>query len=1444
MQIGMLMGMSMPMYGLMRVMLAVALPVGTASLALATDGGAAGQAAPVVQKRSANEWFQSGMARRQAKDFEEARRQLELAAAQDHVRAIEVLAADHSNGYGGPKDDERAFALNQRGAALGSVRCMMSYGLALMRRNQPGDRAAGLEWLEKSAKGGEILAMENLGGIYGRGYYGTPKDAEVALYWYEQAKARGALRWDKTIEELRVLAQTQRERAQAAERAQVAVARQVQVADAADKSVFRMSGAELGERIHARIQAGEAHRAYALARAWQKQSPEAAAPLVAMAQIHTALGMPAAALQAVDQALALGPNAIQRRMLHLLKIQAHAELGDFLGAWANAGTLFRRMGNDQDDLTGWVREAAPQLYLELMTAGPQEGPADELRAALEAHAGQPERLAVLVRERLSQADRDLAQATLLLREGEALEALVPLTAALAADPASEQGWQLLMELGELTGDDALAAAALEMRWSLHPMELEATGPMLALAAREGRWPLLLSLADHRTIARPGDAETHYYRLLAAVMLGLPGLATESALILDGTAYHDLARILHAAARGLARLNAPNLSHEKTGLEDVITRLGNGVDMDPVIRPWIALALAYPGNRVQARDQHWKQLEAHAGEDGAADLGFVRGSLTASAYLAQTRGTPREPLARLLVASMDLLMHDSPGHRARLTELAADARLTVLQRALAASMARGEEAQLMATLRPADRFHLPPWVTDWAPLMDVLLPGQQVVLSSAELNLVNLPLPVLRLAGLPGERPMVTPAALRDVRFMELEGLQFAVGDSQAGARLWTFDPEGILALDNVLLHQQSIGGAGTVWVEHSDLSGTAIDAAATFIGDSVADRANLTVRLESHLDRSFLHESNLTFDASAATPRAWITRSSLVHGTHLLKPVAGLQLHLSDTQLGSGFEVDFTGVQVTAVNSTLVSANAPGSVNIPGLTLQHLRRRGGGTVITVDTVEALIGALQGAQPGTIVSISPGTYEISRNLTVPPGVILTSRDPYRRPVLTTRGANPIIHIPTGAAALSNLEFRIQTGTTIINGREFNSADNFRQRAAVWVGQGASVFMSGLIAPNWNGLQAANRAEIRIRKGGFAVLRDSPVRHLHVDGGARAAYLGTPLKSMVSWTVGGAGEFFADSRTEDSVRIHGEKLHSQVLGRSDRHVRYADGAVDPRLAHVRDSARAHLWAVLADAKSPVTDEVNAAANASERREIMKRLGDRIGHIARAAQPDAADLAKALNDIVGPLMLRRPNEAGDLFEGLYINSRGIPDGVLPAHRSLLPANIQANLRRHGEMIMLAHSLGGAGGYRAGRDVAQGYMRTFPPGHWAHARAMEAARKGQPLEEFRQIIAAEVAARQRLAAAAARTAKLAEERKRKEAEAAALQAKLRAQQRWQASATPVRASWTWSSSSSSSSSSSYRSSSSSSGFSSDFQRQQYRQQLSRHIHNVGRDYGQGRRY
>jgi TPR repeat protein len=109
----------------------------------------------------------------------------------DSADAMLRLGNNYSRGQGVPQDEARALQYYQRAAELGSVIAMDNVGTFYgMGRGTPVDKVRAMAWYRRAAVHGYVPAMNNLGVLYSAKFQGKP-DYCQALEWFKKAAQGG-----------------------------------------------------------------------------------------------------------------------------------------------------------------------------------------------------------------------------------------------------------------------------------------------------------------------------------------------------------------------------------------------------------------------------------------------------------------------------------------------------------------------------------------------------------------------------------------------------------------------------------------------------------------------------------------------------------------------------------------------------------------------------------------------------------------------------------------------------------------------------------------------------------------------------------------------------------------------------------------------------------------------------------------------------------------------------------------------------------------------------------------------------------------------------------------------------------------------------------------------------------------------------------------------------
>ena len=125
------------------------------------------------------------------RDYAEARKWLERAAAQEHGSALSGLAFLYVNGWGVDRDFVKARDYYLRAARKNNVDAF--HGLGIMYQDGHGvkkDVAIAAQWYQKGADAGSHASQNNLANLYMKGE-GVPKNRDIAYQLYLKAGKQG-----------------------------------------------------------------------------------------------------------------------------------------------------------------------------------------------------------------------------------------------------------------------------------------------------------------------------------------------------------------------------------------------------------------------------------------------------------------------------------------------------------------------------------------------------------------------------------------------------------------------------------------------------------------------------------------------------------------------------------------------------------------------------------------------------------------------------------------------------------------------------------------------------------------------------------------------------------------------------------------------------------------------------------------------------------------------------------------------------------------------------------------------------------------------------------------------------------------------------------------------------------------------------------------------------
>ena len=125
------------------------------------------------------------------RDYTQARKWLERAAAKEHADALSGLAFLYVNGWGVTRDFVKARDYYLRAGRKNNVHAL--HGLGVMYQNGHGvkkDAAMAAQWYQKGADAGSSESQNNLANMYIKGE-GVPKNRDIAYQLYLKAGKQG-----------------------------------------------------------------------------------------------------------------------------------------------------------------------------------------------------------------------------------------------------------------------------------------------------------------------------------------------------------------------------------------------------------------------------------------------------------------------------------------------------------------------------------------------------------------------------------------------------------------------------------------------------------------------------------------------------------------------------------------------------------------------------------------------------------------------------------------------------------------------------------------------------------------------------------------------------------------------------------------------------------------------------------------------------------------------------------------------------------------------------------------------------------------------------------------------------------------------------------------------------------------------------------------------------
>jgi hypothetical protein len=899
------------------------------------------------------------------------------------------------------------------------------------------------------------------------------------------------------------------------------------------------------------------------------------------------------------------------------------------------------------------------------------------------------------------------------------------------------------------------------------------------------------------------------------------------------------------------------------LKDVVDLLGSD-DEDPAARIWLALLLdRHPQEFASRGSFTWQRLETDASLTTITHLDFIRGRLNVLDYRETHRDTDQDAVARFVERYLAAARSPSDENTARLTAMGDEPALPLLLRVAAATVAGHRSDATPPTRRASARAHVNPRTKDWRAVWSNLAPGQTAVVATVpDLSIVPADQP-LRVATLPN-LGLVLPALNLDTGpLWELRGLHVRREGTTGVAPAWQVRNGRVLAVAEAHVAGLNLNtGArratpdmkGHVWLEEVEWAGATLAANCLWLEDVFLSTSPL--HIGRRLDASLVHAPNLSLSLGGHANVWGRTHAHArfedsvvqVSARDTLAIVPGSTLHFERSTV---FDHQATAQRGQGFASGAVSANASRHIttrtDVPSLPAgfdSRLLDHAEAVTAQVGNAKELVATLSKAKAGDRIFLRGGVYELTATLRVPAGVSLIgnfvtgSAQPTTLSVGPRSQADPVVLVEGGLSRLARLRFDVPSAG-VHQPTGFRLRDQNPDRKAIVARNGAHLVLESLAFPGWDGMVrpaiAADRAHI--------FMMDALTARAAVANGGTLSLL-AGIRGYAD-AFEGQGHVYAPyrgtGRPGEGLTIKGDGLHFHLRAPSRFYVRYYDGAAPPRDLARRVGAREQLLAALANSTPALDADLSATKDIDERGAFLSHHIGSLSHLIRAARMPPAALAQAFARHLNSILLKQRNDLPILVDRMVFENRALDLAFFEAYQKTFPEVERQRLAAFGRIHYNPWSRDGTGSTRD-RKASLAFLNKYPPGHHLHARAMRALGVGQQSPaEFEQTLAREAAEAAARAAAAARAE---EARKAQEAYQARLRVEQEAARKRQAELArlPVARSANWGSSwsSGSSSSSSYRPYQPSASR----QLQDYSRQLDIRIHNVGRDYGQGRRY
>lgn len=1060
-------------------------------------------------------------------------------------------------------------------------------------------------------------------------------------------------------------------------------------------------------------------------------------------------------------------------------------------------------------------------------------------SGVEARANDPAAIADWLAPFVAENDQLITRAMQSMKTGDEEQTamgMIELENALRRDPGHISGLQTLYQSYLARGDDPTATNILESLWRLDPADFTVSDDTLALAARDARWHLLLSLSDYRLSHSDTDATAYLHRQIASVALGYGGLATDSTAALDGTVYANHARVLHSMASELKAQSYDSFVHPITGLQTTAKLLGIEND-DPVFRLWLALGLKFSNSVFGTGGVKWETLAAQVSSEMKTHLDFIRAAKPdAEAYLAAFQGTPGESTALFVHHFIEVQLRPTPAKREALAALSHRPDLPLLFRAKAAAANGMTVYKPGIPIRVSDPFYVAADMKNWDAVWPLLAPGQ-LVIALGEVQLPKDPaaLPILRLSR-PPRHPLIPLSNLSNYRsrLWELDGVQ--ITDRSRYLKPWQIDAGSVAAIIHSSVQGRVFDGDGSLWIEESDLSSSNGRLGQLFQADvkSAWTAFTLTRRWEAHLLRA--EENTFTLGAATATTpatRAIISHSLFVnHQAEPFKIGRADQVRIATSRFFTQKPLGLSPGQVIFDDSRVTGAAQPELASAQGIQLTTLNLSGPPDY-TASTTADLRQALGKAKPGQRIDVAPGRLLLDDGpLLVSQGIVLRgSTDPKNPTILSVSPGSltsPLIITPKGDSWLEYLTLDVEKATITHNGRQVRVADRLSTRKAIVAKNASRPLLRNIAFAAWYASDRERQALVA-ENAQISINGVAPPSVLLVSGG-RIDHIGLLTSNPLS--ISGTGEAYFSHAGPGAYEVSGKNLRFHGSPSAPGRIIYRDGAGDSRTLAWRANARQNLLDTLAQLKAQLPARLNAAPDFEARMEIFRATAVRLGPLVRASQMGNLEVAGAFAASLNGALTSRIDEFPFYLEAFHFKGRafdGSPFLYSAHYNTFAPAN-RDQLKAHVNALVGSRQRTGGDLTSTDRANLMTMMRNYPVGSPNHARAIAAFNQGKSPGAFQEEIRLEAEARRRALEYAAQL---------KRQQAIAWE-----QQRLAAQTPPAPAKKSWWENYQAEYPSGRYNSRGSTGGSANQQMGNYVRELNKRIYNAGRDYGDERVY